>query len=333
MSATVKVTLLSPGTRAATLNRYEPVYRWDAVDGPAAHVYSQFGDVPGYERGPVAFYAPCPDSDDDGASDCVEYDQGTDPRIVDTDGDGHADLAAPDGALPGDMRYDNCPTVANPDQANHNSNTVDLKSLGRMFNDITWPNSDAQGDACDPDADGDGLANDVEAGLGPGGAYHALCSSASGPTDPLNTDTDGDMVVDRAECALGTDPASAASVPPRSPAGDSDHDGLSDSFELQIGTDPHNADTDGDGLIDGVEVKGYGTDPLRRDSDGDGCDDGKEAASVNADRYVNSADLVQVLRSYGPGGTPGYLRDMDVNRDGTVNSIDLLLVVRLYGRC
>ena len=333
LSATVQVTPISPRTRATTPTRYEPVYRWDSASAPAMHVYSQFDSVPGYARGPLAFYAPCPDSDGDGASDCVEYRQGTDPLNVDSDGDGYWDLAATDRPPPGDMHYDNCPAAANPDQVNHDSNTIDLKSLGKIYNDITRPNSDVLGDACDPDADGDGLANDAEAGLGPGGAYHDQCPSASGPTDPLNADTDGDMVVDGAECALGTDPDSAASVPPRVPAGDSDRDGLSDSFELQIGTDPHNADTDGDGLIDGVEVKGYGTDPLRRDTDGDACDDGKEAASVNADLAVGSTDLVQVIRSYGPGGSATYLRDMDVNRDGTVNSTDLLLVARLFGRC
>lgn len=39
---------------------------------------------------------------------------------------------------------------------------------------------------------------------------------------------------------------------------DSDHDELTDSYELSIGTDPYNADTDGDGYRDGVEVaNGY----------------------------------------------------------------------------
>jgi hypothetical protein len=38
---------------------------------------------------------------------------------------------------------------------------------------------------------------------------------------------------------------------------DPDHDGLSNEEEAQLGTDPHNPDTDGDGLLDGWEVKGH----------------------------------------------------------------------------
>ncbi len=54
---------------------------------------------------------------------------------------------------------------------------------------------------------------------------------------------------------------------------DSDHDGLTDAEEIQLGTDPYNPDTDGDGLLDGWEVKGFrgldlkaqGCDPKRFD--------------------------------------------------------------------
>jgi len=39
---------------------------------------------------------------------------------------------------------------------------------------------------------------------------------------------------------------------------DSDNDGLTDAQEKVLGTDPHNPDTDGDGYLDGAEVKsGY----------------------------------------------------------------------------
>ncbi len=37
---------------------------------------------------------------------------------------------------------------------------------------------------------------------------------------------------------------------------DSDHDGLTNVEEAKLGTDPYNPDTDGDGLLDGWEVKG-----------------------------------------------------------------------------
>ncbi|MCB9551785.1 MAG: hypothetical protein H6705_07860 [Myxococcales bacterium] len=68
---------------------------------------------------------------------------------------------------------------------------------------------------------------------------------------------------------------------------DRDGDGLGDDEEDLDGdgvvdpgeTDPDNPDTDGDGLPDGVEVRGENpTDPTRADTDGDGLPDGIEDA-------------------------------------------------------
>lgn len=57
---------------------------------------------------------------------------------------------------------------------------------------------------------------------------------------------------------------------------DGDHDGLSDERESSLHrTDSQNADTDGDLLPDGAELR-LGADPLVRDSDGDGLLDGVE---------------------------------------------------------
>jgi hypothetical protein len=336
MSPTVSYTPVTPEMRAVTRVAYEPVFRWDTTgSGAVAHVYSQFPAVGGYTRGPVAFYAPCPDTDGDGASDCVEAAQGTDPRNPDTDGDGHPDLApsTSTGNAATDFAHDNCPTVYNPGQENHDSDFIDLSRFGKLFNDTTRVNSDNLGDACDPDADNDGLANSVERGLGPGGAFHAACPSASGPTDPYALDTDGDGVTDGAECALGTDPANAASKPPAFPLDDADRDGLPDGFELTIGTDPLKADSDGDRVIDGVEYLHYGSNPLSKDTDGDGCSDGKEIASLNADRAVNTTDLLIVARSSGTSGSPAYIANMDLNKDGAVNALDLLISVKQFGAC
>ncbi len=69
--------------------------------------------------------------------------------------------------------------------------------------------------------------------------------------------------------------------------GDDDGDGLANGEESQWGTDPNRADTDGDGLVDGVEVNQYGSNPLQVDSDGDGMADGAE---VNAGRNPTIAE-------------------------------------------
>jgi outer membrane protein OmpA-like peptidoglycan-associated protein len=57
---------------------------------------------------------------------------------------------------------------------------------------------------------------------------------------------------------------------------DNDSDGLSNGEEKLFRTNPNNADTDGDGLLDGEEVKTFKTDPRKADSDGDGLKDGDE---------------------------------------------------------
>ena len=69
--------------------------------------------------------------------------------------------------------------------------------------------------------------------------------------------------------------------------GDNDGDGLTDLQEFEKRTNPTNADTDEDGLMDGVEtdtgafvsITDTGTKPRTADSDGDGLLDGAEATS------------------------------------------------------
>jgi hypothetical protein len=59
---------------------------------------------------------------------------------------------------------------------------------------------------------------------------------------------------------------------------DSDGDGLMDIIEIRhYKTNPNSADTDGDGLSDRQEVRRYRTNPLRSDTDGDLLSDGEEA--------------------------------------------------------
>lgn len=60
---------------------------------------------------------------------------------------------------------------------------------------------------------------------------------------------------------------------------DTDLDGLTNDKEKTLGTNPKNADSDGDGLLDGDEANLFKTDPLKTDTDGDGQSDGKEIKS------------------------------------------------------
>jgi hypothetical protein len=147
------------------------------------------------------------------------------------------------------------------------------------------------------DSDGDGLTDQEEVRIG---------------TDPHLRDTDGDGMSDYDEAIVAhTDPLHydppmvtlASAIPPDLSSSivpivetssttleastsvhaiplpsniDTDKDGLTDDEERLIGTDPKKADTDGDNVSDGDEVKKYKTNPLKADTDGDGFKDGEE---------------------------------------------------------
>jgi sugar lactone lactonase YvrE len=69
---------------------------------------------------------------------------------------------------------------------------------------------------------------------------------------------------------------------------DADRDGLINTQETALGTDPLLADTDSDGLSDGVEMNVYHTNALLDDSDGDGMKDGQEITAGMDPNDLNS---------------------------------------------
>jgi hypothetical protein len=189
------------------------------------------------------------------------------------------------------------------------------------FDDITRPNSDNVGDACDQDDDNDGLADADETSLGPGHSAHMKCPSASADTNPLVGDSDGDRALDAAECAVATDPMSAASKP--APA----------QCATAAGAPSILTNSDGDTFQDYIEFCYYNSDMHSANTDFDACGDAREIASVNNDQSVNSTDLSIVAASFGASTNPNYDADFDVNKDGSITSTDLSIVASKFGLC
>jgi hypothetical protein len=72
--------------------------------------------------------------------------------------------------------------------------------------------------------------------------------------------------------------------------GDPDADEVSNTEEQTLGIDPGKADSDGDTLTDGAEVRTYKSDPLKKDTDGDGLDDGTEVNVYKTDPTDTDSD-------------------------------------------
>lgn len=117
-----------------------------------------------------------------------------------------------------------------------------------------------------------------------------------------DADADGDGLTDKEEFDL-----TQGMYPDINPTmADTDEDGLGDGVEISGAaprkpTDPTNPDSDGDGLLDGVETatgtfvsaQNTGSDPTNKDTDGDGANDGKEVASGR--NPVNPNDVAPVV--------------------------------------
>ncbi|MCK6569512.1 OmpA family protein [Myxococcota bacterium] len=221
-----------------------------------------------------------PDSDDDGLPDGLEL--GITEPTVDTDI--RAGAFAPDA----DPESTTSPLRADTDGGGRPDGLEDANRNGRLDAGETSPNRAADDAAGPPDADGDGLADAVEAAYG---------------LPPDDADADDDGLVDGAEPAALVDTDGDGSI--NANDADSDDDGLPDGLEAGVvrpgrgtvpeafrgdvdpttTTHPLRADTDGDGLTDGAEDRdGDGavdpteTDPTAADSDGDGIADGLEPA-------------------------------------------------------
>ena len=113
-------------------------------------------------------------------------------------------------------------------------------------------------------------------------------------------DADGGGLGDCAEHDLGRDPSDPLDD---TGSADADGDGLSNAQEQSAGSDPDKADTDGDGVPDGVETNGGQT----VDTDGDGLVDAADLDSDNdgipdADEPPGDSDGDGISDIRDPGG-------------------------------
>ncbi len=141
----------------------------------------------------------------------------------------------------------------------------------------------------------------------------ATCYVMSEQPIPLGTDRDRDLLNARLEVTHRTDPLSP----------DTDGDGIMDGLEvLSLKTLPLFRDTDGDGLIDGVEDRDRDgrtergeTSPIQQDSDGDGLCDGN-CRMAKGGRICDGFDTPSTLcRTIAPGFWTGEDKNLNGQRD------------------
>ena len=212
----------------------------------------------------------------------------TDPLNPDTDGDGVLDgTEAADGTDPNNpCDYENGSVT---ETQGGDWNTVDCDGDG-VTNEQEVIDGTSVNDPCElliasqteipnstwleNDCDNDGLTNEEEI---TGVDNPNTTGNPNGNvTDPLNPDTDGDGVTDGIEANDGTDPNNPC-------------DAILANQDVTPSTDWNNNDCDNDGLTNGEEITGLDnpltpnnpngttTDPFDADTDGDGVLDGTEA--------------------------------------------------------
>lgn len=223
------------------------------------------------------------------------------PPFFDPDGDGI------------DATVDNCPTMANANQADgdgdfvgdvcDNCPTTSNPLVGGVQPDI---DGNGVGDACDPDVDGDGVDNGTDNCPTIANASQTD-QNTNGLGDACDNDADGDGTPNAADnCPLAFNPSQV----------DSDLDGMGDSC------DP---DMDNDGILNGSDNCATVSNANQADADTDGLGDVCDS-DRDGDGILNSLDNCpsanNAMQTNTDGDTLGDACDPDIDNDGIPNASD-----------
>jgi uncharacterized repeat protein (TIGR01451 family)/MYXO-CTERM domain-containing protein len=299
--------------------------------------------IPDGDNGATTTSPVDPDTDDGGVSDGSEdvdrdgvLDAGeTDP----TEGHGADDAGVVDSD--GDGLSNNFEKVLGT-----NPNDADTDDDGVLDGQEANPADDTDGDglinALDADSDNDGLFDGTELGKD---CSHAATDPAAKScvadadmgqttTSPIDPDTDDGGVSDGSEDSNLNGAIDAGETDPTAGHGgddltndDNDMDGLSNNLEVTLGTDPNDADSDDDGVLDGLEPNPSGdTDgdgkinPLDSDSDNDGLFDGTEMG-LGCSHADTNLEAMSCIQDADAGATTTSPIDPDTD-DGGVSDGD-----------
>ena len=216
---------------------------------------------------------PCEAAEDASADGRVDAEEG-DPNLMDTDADG-----LPDGWELSTEILEDCDDGITLGQVDVPDAELDQDADG-----LTQRLELSLGTSpCRRDTDGDGLCDGTNPNLpecsqGEDANNNGIWDEGT-ESNPLEVDTDGDGLDDLNDRTRCTDQGVNCSL-----VADCDGDGLCDydrttagcfTYESSYSTAPCSADTDGDGLDDGIEVGGINrSSPIEVDTDGDGLCDG-----------------------------------------------------------
>ncbi len=171
-------------------------------------------------------------------------------------------------------KVDQDPTNPNSDTDNDQVSDINETDNGSDPLDACSPNKAAA--HCD--LDGDGIRNDIDSD-----------DDGDGRTDEDElTQGTNPLVVDQANSDDSNNDNSSSNDAPQVDLSDRDTDGLLDSLENLIGSNPNAADSDFDGIPDGIEWGAHPTQAQDSDNDGqpdllDQDDDGDGRLTLNED--------------------------------------------------